>query len=122
MSKEPSCPVCLEEFNDTDYIPYIGCQKGGHAFCKGCIRDMIPKSRNLEVTRITEEQYAVFVNIRVSVPMADCQIQFNCPVCREKTPLFDNESIRCYPVFPVFACQRIPLRYLKEQADTLTQY
>ena len=118
MSKEPSCPVCLEEFNDTDYIPYIGCQKGGHAFCKGCIRDMIPKSRNLEVTRITEEQYAVFVNIRVSVPMADCQIQFNCPVCREKTPLFDNESIRCYPVFPVFACQRIPLRYLKEQADT----
>ena len=50
--------------------------------------------------------------------MAESQIQFNCPVCREETPLFDNESIRSYPVFPVFACQRIPFRYLKEHADT----
>ena len=41
MPEEPRCPICLGEFNNTDCIPYIGCQKGGHAFCKGCIRDMI---------------------------------------------------------------------------------
>ena len=87
MPEEPRCPICLGEFNNTDCIPYIACQKGGHAFCKGCIRDMIPKSRFLDVTRITEEQYAVFINFRVSAPMAKSQIQFNCPVCREETPL-----------------------------------
>ena len=47
--------------------------------------------------------------------MAESQIQFKCPVCREETPFFD-EPIRCYPGFPVFACQRI--HFYMEQEDT----
>ena len=66
MSEEPRCPICLGYFNDTDIHPYIACQKGGHAFCKDCIFDMIPKYRHLDATRIHEEQYAVFINFRVS--------------------------------------------------------
>ena len=118
MAEEPRCPICLDPFNDTDRPPFIACQKGGHAFCKGCIRDMIPDSRNMNVTNIHGRKYAIYINFLVNAPMAESQIQFNCPVCREKTSLFDNEPIRRYPFFPVFTCQRIPLRYLKEHADT----
>tara|TARA_B100001121_G_scaffold201735_1_gene176416 strand:- start:43 stop:1503 length:1461 start_codon:yes stop_codon:yes gene_type:complete len=118
MAEEPRCPICLGEFNDTDCPPYIACQKGGHAFCKDCIRDMIPDSRNMNVTNIHGQKYAIYINFLVNAPMAESQIQFNCPICREKISLFDNEPIRSYPFFPVFTCQRIPLRYLKEHADT----
>lgn len=120
MPEEPHCPVCLGEFNDTDCISYIGCQKGGHAFCKGCIYNMIPKSSHLDVSRIIEEPHAVSFHLFVQAPMADCQIQFKCPVCREKTPLYDKKKMTstAFPFLPVFTCQHIPIRYLKEQADT----
>lgn len=114
------CPICLGEFNDTDCIPYIGCQKGGHAFCKDCIFNMIPKSRHLDVKRIHEEPHAVYYNLHVGVPMVESQIQFNCPVCRENISLYDRYNVgsRSYPIYPVFTCQRIPLRYLKDQSYT----
>lgn len=119
MPEKPHCPICLEEFNDTERIPYIGCQKGGHAFCKDCIFDIIPKSRHLDVTRIHEEPHAVSYYLTVKVPMTDCQIQFNCPICREKIHLYHNEDVNgAYPIIPVFSCPRIPLRYLEQHTDT----
>ena len=113
----PRCSVCLGAFNDTDCIPYIACQPGGHPFCKDCIYGMIPKSRNLDVSRIKEEPHGVSFHLFVQAPMADCQIQFKCPICRVETPLYDKKKMTgiSFPFHSDFTCQHIPIRYLKEQ-------